>query len=455
MHKVKKMVIWYFSIMFITLVNYSAMAIDKSIDCKSSFSDKIALVVNDQIFTLRDLLNEEHNLLIELEKKGIKKDKKNLREDTINRIIEKALIVQESNKKGIFVNNSDLNSVIDNVLIRNNLNLDQMRLQLEREHISWDSYLEMLRYDIYKNYLCQHIMDEKRVITNSDIDIFLKKSKFVNKKYLGMSNNKNNQVLSLAQILIRVPENATSEDVQDLYNKAKFLRNKLLVGDNFSDIAREFSDGPESSIGGFLGKKTLYFWPDLFIENINFLSEGQISEIFRSKNGFHILKVLSIDLDSDMESAISGNNLIEQVYLKQILVKKNFATATEDAILYLSRIREAIVSGNISFKDAAKHYSQDINASQGGDMGWVDIDSLIPEFKEAIKDLGNNNLTDVINSPEGYCLLKFCKRRIFDITERNKRNYAYQYLFDLQVDSVFSNWFEFIKSKSQIDIKFL
>ncbi|MBW0454207.1 MAG: peptidylprolyl isomerase [Candidatus Kinetoplastibacterium crithidii] len=454
MHKIKKSVVFYFCIMFITFVSHFAAATDKSSDCEIPFCDKIALVVNNQTFTLRDLLNEEHNLCRELEKKGIKKDQENLREDAINRIIEKVLIIQEANKKGIFVNNNDLNSVIDNILINNNINLDQMRLQLERDQISWGSYLEMLRCDIYKNYLCQHIMDEKRIITNSDIDIFLNKSKVVNKKYLGI-DNKNNQVLSLAQILIKVPENATSEDIQAFYNKAESLRNKLLIGDNFSDVAREFSDGSESYIGGFLGKKTLDSWPDLFVENINFLSEGQISQVFRSKNGFHILKILGIYLDSDMEAVISSNNLEEQVYLKQILVKKSFAIVASDAISYLSNIREAIISGNISFKDAAQHYSQDINASQGGDIGWVGADSLIPEFKNAIKNLGDKKLTDVITSSEGYCLLELCDRRVFDFTEKKKRNYAYQYLFDLQVDSVFSNWLEFIKSKSQIDIKFL
>ncbi|AFZ83128.1 hypothetical protein CKCE_0716 [Candidatus Kinetoplastibacterium crithidii (ex Angomonas deanei ATCC 30255)] len=403
---------------------------------------------------MRDLLNEENNLCIELEKKGVQKGQRNIRENAINRIIEKALIIQESNKKGIFVNNSELNSVIDNILIHNNINLDQMRLQVERDNISWDSYLEMLRCDIYKNYLCQHIMDEKRIIANSDIDIFLKKSKFVDKKYLEISNSKNNQVLSLAQILIKVPENASSEDIQGFYHKAESLRNKLLIGDNFSDIAKEFSDGPESSIGGFLGKKTLDFWPDLFIENINFLSEGQISEVFRSKKGFHILKIISIDF-SNIEKAASSNNLEEQVYLKQILVKKSFATSASDAVIYLSHIRQAIVSESISFKDAAQHYSQDITAPQGGDIGWISTNSLVPEFRDAIKNLGDKKLTEVITSSEGYYLLKLCDKRIFDFTENKKRNYAYQCLFDLQVDPVFSNWLEFIKSKSQIDIKCL
>src|SRR5690606_25254767 len=64
-------------------------------------------------------------------------------------------------------------------------------------------------------------------------------------------------------------------------------------GADFAGVAASSSDGPQALEGGVLGVRPIQGWPDLFIEATRGLKAGEVSRIFRSGQGFHILKVLT------------------------------------------------------------------------------------------------------------------------------------------------------------------
>jgi parvulin-like peptidyl-prolyl isomerase len=92
-------------------------------------------------------------------------------------------------------------------------------------------------------------------------------------------------------ILISLPPGVSDEEERRGREEIEEILNRIRDGEDFADLAREHSDGPSAHRGGDLG-----FFPrgavDPEFETAAFsLQAGEVSDIVRSKFGFHIIKV--------------------------------------------------------------------------------------------------------------------------------------------------------------------
>ena len=99
--------------------------------------------------------------------------------------------------------------------------------------------------------------------------------------------------------------------------------------------------------------------PPLFIEAIKDFKPGEVTDILRSANGFHIVKFL----DKRGRSAAPS---ITQTHVRHILIKNKDGISDEDVRLRLLRLRERITSG-ADFAELAKVHSEDPTATKGGE----------------------------------------------------------------------------------------
>ena len=74
------------------------------------------------------------------------------------------------------------------------------------------------------------------------------------------------------------------------------MRKKAIAGQDFGELAKQYSDDESKSQGGELG----YFAPDEIMDKIleaaKNLKPGQISEVVQSSHGFHVLKLEAHDV---------------------------------------------------------------------------------------------------------------------------------------------------------------
>ncbi len=78
----------------------------------------------------------------------------------------------------------------------------------------------------------------------------------------------------------------------------------------------------------------------------------------------------------------------------------------------LNKIRERIISNEISFGVAAEFYSNDPGSkSNGGNFGWVDRGDFVPEFDAIAFSIPIDEVSEVFESPFGFHILKVEKRR--------------------------------------------
>jgi parvulin-like peptidyl-prolyl isomerase len=98
--------------------------------------------------------------------------------------------------------------------------------------------------------------------------------------------------VKLAQILLTISPQDTEAEIRRLEQQAQQIQTRLLNGDDFGTVAAEFSDVSEAQQGGDLG----YFKKGELLEKIDRevfpLNVGDISDVIRTEQGFHIFKIL-------------------------------------------------------------------------------------------------------------------------------------------------------------------
>ena len=95
-----------------------------------------------------------------------------------------------------------------------------------------------------------------------------------------------------SHILVLADENLSPQDTLKAYNKISNIRGKALSGEDFDQLAKEFSEDPSARTnGGNLGYFTAFQMVYPFEEHAYKTNSGDISSIFKTKFGYHILKV--------------------------------------------------------------------------------------------------------------------------------------------------------------------
>lgn len=92
-------------------------------------------------------------------------------------------------------------------------------------------------------------------------------------------------------ILVQAPENSDDERKEEALKKIKEVQEKLKAGGDFAELAKEYSEGPTNVRGGDLG----YFRRGQMVEPFEkaafAMEPGQISDIVKTKFGYHIIKL--------------------------------------------------------------------------------------------------------------------------------------------------------------------
>ena len=95
-------------------------------------------------------------------------------------------------------------------------------------------------------------------------------------------------------ILFRVDENSNAEVREEQKKKATEILALAKNGDDFGELAKQYSEGPSKDQGGDLGTFTRGQMVKPFDDAVFSLSAGGISDIVETEYGYHIIKVEEI-----------------------------------------------------------------------------------------------------------------------------------------------------------------
>ncbi len=215
---------------------------------------------------------------------------------------------------------------------------------------------------------------------------------------------KQNEEIRAAHILIRLDENAPPSDTLAAYNKLSAIRDSLAAGADFATLAVRNSEDPSvqrnrGDLGYFTGGRMI----DAFERQAYATPVGEVSPVFRTSFGYHILEV------TDRRAASP------EINASHILIRLGpDATAADSTqALELARsLRQRILAGE-DFATLARQYSDDQASGQkGGDLGYFNRVRMVEPFADAAYELQNvGDVSDVVETPFGYHLIKLTGKK--------------------------------------------
>ena len=212
-------------------------------------------------------------------------------------------------------------------------------------------------------------------------------------KFLREAYERTKYEVNVSHVLIRIDEN--DNDTIDVYNKLNNLRDPFL-NSSFNDFKNSNLEDEEliiENLGYFSAFKMIYKF-----ENMAYNTPvGEVSMPFRTRFGFHILKV------NDKRPSLG------EVTVGHIMTYKNKPNAFER----ITNISDSLNNG-VSFEYLAKKYSDDKNSSfKGGRLNPFSSGQInsIP-FENAAFELGKkNNISKPIETKYGWHIIKFYSKK--------------------------------------------
>ncbi len=247
-------------------------------------------------------------------------------------LITQQLMEQESQKYKDKVDDGDVDRMIANIEERNHITDQQLRDQLQSQGVSYATFRSKIRKQALAMAMFQKEVRDKAVVSDTEIEEFYKEHSdeftITEEKY------------QLAQILIAVPAGATPDQVSAAQLKAKDVHKLAVKGENFADLARQYSDDDSKSKGGELGT----FKPDELNDDIaagiKKVKVGDVSDVIKTKYGFHIVKVEDHEVPGTIPLADVKSQIREklqadkskgdlQKWVDQDLVKEHYVETSD------------------------------------------------------------------------------------------------------------------------------
>lgn len=399
--------------------------------------DRIVAVVNSEVITSRELSDRVNTVTQQLRQRGTAPPPDDvLQRQVLERMITDRLQVQLAKETALRVDDLQLDRTVARVAEGNRMSLTEFRRALERDGIQFDKFREEIRNEIMLSRLREREVDARIAVSDNEIDYFLSQQ--------GASQTSASQ-FNLAHILLRLPEQASPEQVEKQRDRAGLVLLQLREGADFAKLAVSFSDAPDALQGGAMGWRARDRLPELFAHALDGMKAGEVSGIMRSPAGFHVLKLIEV-------RGSGAPVLVEQTRARHILVKTSEIVSEADARRKLDNLRERIVNG-ADFGGLAKLNSDDASSIKGGDLGWLYPGDTVPEFERAMNELKTGELSRPFASPFGWHLMEVLERRKADVSGERKRMQARQVLRERKGDEAYQEWLRQLRDRAFVEYR--
>jgi peptidyl-prolyl cis-trans isomerase SurA len=361
-----------------------------------------------------------------------------LRQQVLERLVLQELQMQRADRAGIKVSDEILNNALRDLADQNRIPLAQLPDALASQGIDYASYREGMRKELAMQMLRQRDVFTRINVSPREIDQFIERQ-----KKMPSADNEYN----ISHILIAVPQAATPEELEGAERKAGEVYEKATAGEDFARLAVANSNAQTALEGGALGWRKGPELPTFLAEVVSSLKAGDVTRPIRTPSGFHIVKL----------NELRGNttsSIINQVHVRHILIKPNELQDDATVQQKLTTIRDRIVNKGENFTAVASVVSEDPgSAAEGGDMGWSNPGSFVPEFEKQIAQLQPDEISQPFRTQFGWHIVQLLGRRQFDNTQDMVRQKAFQALRESKADEEVELWLRRLRDEAYVEYK--
>lgn len=239
----------------------------------------IAIVVNDGYLTLYDVKKEiapkapdavTDNQIAERKK------------EITDKLVGDLLMKQEIKKRNITVSDAELDLAIENVAERNRITVDKLKEEIAGQGMAWETY----RNEVLRRQL--EILSLKRDIAMATLDVDETTLRDLYRRHFT-----GGVIYSASHIILQVVQGASDADIYDrIVDIHRAVQNKKLT---FEEAAERYSEDAAARNGGKLPSFRFNEMDPKFSEEVAKLDTGEMSRPFRSRFGWHIVRLDDVE----------------------------------------------------------------------------------------------------------------------------------------------------------------
>ena len=304
--------------------------------------EEIVARVNNDIISLTDYQKAEEALHHDVSEdcQGCPPDRldamyKDKVKDLLRDLIDQQLLIQRAKDEGISVE-TDVIKRLDDVRKQNNLaSLDELEKAVESQGLSWEDYKTQIRNGLLTQEVIHREMGNRIVIGHDEV-----------KQYYDAHQKDfvRPEQVDLAEIFLDT-QGKTPQEIEAIDQKANDYRNRIMKGEEFSEIAKRYSEGSTKDKGGNLGTFERGQLSKQLEDIVFKMDKGQITDVIQTKTGFEILKVLD-----HYRAGLQPVEKVENEIMNRIYLQKMQPQLRE----YLAQLREeSYVTVKPGFTDSA------------------------------------------------------------------------------------------------------
>ena len=206
--------------------------------------------------------------------------------------------------------------------------------------------------------------------------------------------------LRASHILINCDLNASPADTMAAFERIVDLRNRIVAGENFTDVATSKGGSQDPSVRdnkGDLGYFSAFQMVYPFEEAAFTTPVGEISAPVRTRYGYHILKV------TDARPARG------EIRTAHIMIRygDKKSTLKSDALLKANEIHEILMNGGDFSEMAAKYSEDNSTAKRGGELPWFGTGKMVEAFENEAFALENDgDISKPFETSYGFHIVK-------------------------------------------------
>jgi len=398
--------------------------------------DRIVAIAEDDVILQSELDSTVQQILTQYRSNPQQLPPRDVLErQVLDRLVMLRLQVQRAQSTGIRVTDNDVDQTIQRIAQQNHVDISQLRASLAHDGVDYDGFRKTLREQLMVDRLRQRVMTGAPPVTDAEVDTLI------------ASGNVKTGEIHLAHILIGVPENASAAQIEEARVKADDVKKQVDGGMDFGAAAIRFSNAQDALDGGDLGWRRTDAVPQAFAEVSESMQAGQVSQVMRAPNGFHIIKVVE-------KRNTGSKQVVTEYHARHIEIATTELVTSDDAQRKVVDIRRRIVDGHEDFAALAKQYSNDApTANLGGEMGWFPIDQYGPKVAEILTKLKDNEVSPVFQTDVGWHILQLLGKRDADRTDQLKRDQAREILRQRKSDDEYENFLRSVRSDAFIEVR--
>ena len=387
--------------------------------------DRVAIIVGEGVILESQINNTVATFKNRLQQQGVQMPSDEfILEQVHERLIVDELQLQAGRRAGIRVSDAELNQTIAEIASQNNFTIEEFIDDLDLKGESYPEFREQIRKELIIQRVQRGKVGGQILITDQELEAFLE------------TDEAKSELLPevlVKQILVK------SED------QIMSLKDKILEGENFSELASSFSVASNAANGGSLGWRKQNDLPEVFFEALNKKSKGFIAGPIKTGAGYHLLEL------TDKRGPLVLYE--DQWKVRHILMSP---TKLRDALFTqqeLEEVRRRFINGE-EFSLLAKEFSEDPgSANKGGDLGWLSLGVTAKKFEEVFLNTPKGSISEVFESEFGFHFLEVIDKRNYDRTYDLIEDRAYSALFSRKYDDVLENTLRTMRAEAFVEFK--